>query len=77
MHLDFTIHFWSALTQFLALVGLGTFLWKTYRLIARGVHRVIAVLDEHNAMYGWYQSQIKPNGEALGHRHVKRAYESR
>jgi hypothetical protein len=54
MHIDYTFHFWTVLPQFLALIGLCTFLWKVYKGIRSVVRATLVILDQHGEMYAWY-----------------------
>lgn len=56
LRIDFTLHFWTTLSQFLALVGGSTFLWHTYKWIRKVGEACVELLDEHREMYGWYQT---------------------
>lgn len=63
MHIDYTLHFWTLVTQLTGLTGFFTFLWHAFKWIKRAVmfikHLVDAVsviLDEHREVYLWYSS---------------------
>jgi hypothetical protein len=59
VHIDYTFHFWTSLSQGAALLGFGTFLYKTYRTIRELVSAAIVILDQHREMYGWFATTIK------------------
>lgn len=58
MHIDYTFHFWTVLPQFLALIGLCTFLYKAYNGIRSVVRATLVILEQHSTMYEWY-SRVK------------------
>jgi hypothetical protein len=72
MHIDFTVHFWTLLSQFLALTAFLTFLRHVYMKIQDLVQAARSILSQHREVYGWYEEhvKVKPNGRALGGHHI-------
>lgn len=55
MHVDFTFHFWSALSQLTALGAGIKFLLYLAHQVKELVDAIKDMVHEHNEMYGWYQ----------------------
>jgi hypothetical protein len=55
MHIDYTFHFWTALSQIVALVGGGKILWMGYVQFRDFAGACKSIVHEHHEMYGWYQ----------------------
>jgi hypothetical protein len=55
VHIDFTFHFWTVLSQLIALGGGGRILWKSYVHFRDFVDACTSIVREHHEMWGWYQ----------------------
>jgi hypothetical protein len=76
VHIDYTLAFWPTLTKLAGIIAVCTFLFKVYHKIGSGVDAVKALVAEHEEMYGWYQSHVKPNGAAVVSQYPRSSYES-
>jgi hypothetical protein len=54
-HFDFTVRVWTLLSQVVALIGLGTFLFKVSKGVRSVVNAANVILDQHREVYGWYR----------------------
>lgn len=55
MHVDFTIHFWTLLSELIALSAMGRFLLFLVRSIRSVVNAAELILAQHHEVYGWYR----------------------
>lgn len=59
MHLDFTLHFWTLLSQVLAVGSLIAFLRRATKAIRSVVAAANLILAQHHEIYGWYANTVK------------------
>jgi hypothetical protein len=54
MHFDFTVHFWTLLSQVLALIALVRFLVCLVHAIRSMTSAANLILEQHKEMHKWY-----------------------
>lgn len=59
MHFDFTVHFWTLLSQVLAVGSLIKFLRWATTAMRSVVAAANLILAQHHEIYGWYAKEVK------------------